>query len=158
MELEQLRAGFELRSPMSFSATITVTLSAPSRRIQVGHHHLVMPPARISLTLSPHSTLSFIASGRSSGLHPISSQSCCMKVRAGHPAFSRSCDGVHRRASLLSSSLLLQQCHACLVRLTSIVFVMGGRWPYSWCIVVCCLQDSQHACIVAVKLFLHPFS
>ena len=30
----------------------------------------------------------------------------------------------------MSSSLLFQQCPACLVRLTWIVFVMGGRWPY----------------------------
>ena len=42
--------------------------------------------------------------------------------------------GVHRSTSLLSSSLLLQQCPACLVRLNSIVFVMGGSWPYSWCL------------------------
>ena len=42
------------------------------------HHHLVVPPARISLTLSHHSSQFFIASGRSSGLHPVSSQSCCM--------------------------------------------------------------------------------
>ena len=39
--------------------------------------------------------------------------------------------GVHRSSSLTSSSLLLQQCPACLVRLTCIVFVMGGKWPYS---------------------------
>ena len=39
-----------------------------------------------SLTTSP---LSFIPSGRSSGLHPVSSHSCCMYVRAGRPAFSR---------------------------------------------------------------------
>ena len=43
--------------------------------------------------------------------------------------------------SFMSSSLLLQQCPACLVRLTLIVFVMGGEWPYSWCFVGCCLQD-----------------
>ena len=43
--------------------------------------------------------------------------------------------------SLMSSSLLLQQCPACLVCLTWIVFVMGGRWPYSWCFVGCCRQD-----------------
>ena len=42
------------------------------------HHHLVAPPARISLTLSRHSSLSFVTSGRSSGLHPVSTQSCCM--------------------------------------------------------------------------------
>ena len=42
------------------------------------HHHRVVPPARLSLTLSRHFSLSFIASGRSSGLHPVSSHSCCM--------------------------------------------------------------------------------
>ena len=43
--------------------------------------------------------------------------------------------GVHRSTSLMSSSLLLQQYPACLVRLTCIVFVMGGKCPYSWCLV-----------------------
>ena len=65
-----------------------------------------MPLARISLTLSRHFSLSFIASGRSSGLHPISSYSCCIYVRAGRPAFARPYAGVHRSTSLLSSSLL----------------------------------------------------
>ena len=37
--------------------------------------------------------------------------------------------------------MLLQQCLACLVRLTWIVFVIGGKWPYSWCLVGCCRQD-----------------
>ena len=41
------------------------------------HNHHVMPPARISLTLSHHVSQSFIVSGRFSGLHPVSSQSCC---------------------------------------------------------------------------------
>ena len=105
------------------------------------HHHHVVPLARISLTLSRHFSLSFIASGRSSGLHPVSSHSCCMYVRAGRPAFARPYVGVHRSRSLMSPSLLLQQCPACLVRLTWIVFVMGGRWPYSWCLVGCCRPD-----------------
>ena len=105
------------------------------------HHYHVVPHARISLTLTYHFSLSFIASGRSSGLHPVSSHSCWMYVRAGHPAFARPYVGVHRSTSLMSSSLLLQQWPACLVRLTWIVFVMGGRWPYSWCFVGCCLQD-----------------
>ena len=100
------------------------------------HHHHVVPPAWISLTLSRLFSLSFIASGRSSGLHPISSHSCCMYVRAGCPAFARPYVGVHRSTSLMSSSLLLQQCPACLVRLTWIVFEMGGKWPYSWCLVL----------------------
>ena len=71
--------------------------------------------------------LSFITSSRSSGLHPVSSHSCCMYVQAGRPALARPYVGVHRSASLMSSSLLPQQCPACLVRLTWIDFVMGGR-------------------------------
>ena len=46
--------------------------------INYHHHHLVMPSARISLTFSRHPSLSIIASGVSPGLHPVSSQSCCM--------------------------------------------------------------------------------
>ena len=86
------------------------------------HHHVV--------TLFHHFSLSFLASGRSSGLHPVSSYSCCMYVRAGRPAFARPYVGVHRSTLLMSSSLLQQQCPACLVCLTWIVVVMGGRWPY----------------------------
>ena len=41
----------------------------------------------------------------------------------------------------MSSSLLLQQCPACLARRTCIVFVMGGKCPYSWSLVGCCRQD-----------------
>ena len=105
------------------------------------YHHHVVPLARISLTLSRHFSQSFIASGRSSGLHPVSSHSCCMYVRAGRPAFAWPYVGVHSSTSLMSSSLLLQLCPAFLVRLTWIVFVMGGKWPYSWCLVGCCRQD-----------------
>ena len=86
------------------------------------HHHHIVLAARISLTLSRHSSLSFIALGRSSGQQPVSSHSCWMYVRAGRPAFARPCVGIHKSTSLMSSSLLLQQCPACLVRLTWIVF------------------------------------
>ena len=115
------------------------------------HDHHDVQLARISLTLSLHVSLSFIASGRSSGLHPVSSHSCCMYVRAGHPAFDWPYAGVHRSTSLTMSSLLLQQCPACLVRLTWIVFVIGGRWPYSWRLVGCCCQDQfSIACNILV--------
>ena len=46
--------------------------------------------------------------------------------------------------------------------------MMGGRWPYSWCLVGCCLQDLfKIACVGTVKLFsilflrvyvVHPYS
>ena len=49
--------------------------------------------------------------------------------------FARPYVGVHRSISFMNSSLLLLQFSACLVRLTWIVFVMEGRWPYSWCLV-----------------------
>ena len=58
---------------------------------------------------------------------------------------------------VMSSSLFFQQCPAYLVRLTWIVFVMGGKWPYSCCFVGC-WYCSQHSCVIAVKLFLHTFS
>ena len=116
-------------------------LAVVRKRFFKGTHHDIALVARISLALSRHSSLSFIALGRSSGQHPVSSHSCWMYVRAGRPAFARPCVGIHKSTSLMSSSLLLQQCPACLVRLTWIVFVIGGRWPYSWCLVGCCCQD-----------------
>ena len=76
-----------------------------------------------------------------SGLHCISSHSCCMYVQAGRPAFARHYVWVHRGTSLMNSSLIPQQCAACLVHLAWIVFVMRGRWSYSWCLVGCCRQN-----------------
>ena len=71
----------------------------------ISHHHYVVPQARIPLTLSRHFSLSFIASGKSSGLHSVSSHSCCMYFRTGRPVFARPFVGVHRRTSLMSSWL-----------------------------------------------------
>ena len=73
----------------------------------IHQHPHVVPLARISLTLSRHFSLSFIAFGRSSVLHPVSSHSCWMYVRAGRLAFARPYVGVHKSTSLMSSSLLL---------------------------------------------------
>ena len=74
-----------------------------------------------------------------------------MYVRAGRPTFARPYaggGGVHRSKSLRSSSLQR------LVRLTCIVFMMGGKWPYSWCLVGCCRQDlfniALNICVIAV--------
>ena len=129
-----------LRNRSKRVRTSVVLLRSLADKYPKERYHHVVPPARISLTLSRHSSLSFIASGSSSGLHPVSSQSCCMYVRAGRPAFVRPYEGVYWSTSLMSSSLLLQQCPTCLVRLTWIVFVMGGKWPYSWCFEGCCLH------------------
>ena len=71
-------------------------------------------------------------------IYPVSTQSCCIYILASRPAFARPCEGIHRRMSLLNSSLLLQQWSACLVRL---LFVMGSKWSYNCCFVRCCLQE-----------------
>ena len=71
------------------------------------NYNNVVSPARISLTLSRHFSQSFIASCRSSELHPVSSHNCCMYVPAGRPAFNWPYVGVHRSTSLMRSSLLL---------------------------------------------------
>ena len=134
---------FTYLSLSQFFFYVYISSLSPSLSIYIyhHHHHHIALVARISLTLSRHSSLSFIGLGRSSGQHPVSSHSCWMYVRVGRPAFARPCVGIHKSTSLMSSSLLLQQCPACLVRLTWIVFVIGGRWPYSWCLVGCCRQD-----------------
>ncbi len=125
----------------------------PSYIYDDDHHHHVMPLARISQTLSRHFSLSFSASGRSSGLYSVSSYSCFMYVRAGRPAFARLYAGVHRSTLLMRSSLLLQQCPACLVRLTWIVFVMRGRWPYSWCLMGCYSRDLFYIALTILIVF-----
>ena len=48
-----------------------------------------------------------------------------------------SCEGLHKRTSVRSSFLLLQQCPTCVVRLI-LRWVVGGRIT---CFVGCCLQD-----------------
>ena len=95
------------------------------------HHHHVMLQVRISLTLFRHFSLSFIAFWQVFRAISRISYSCCMYVRAGRPIFAWPYAGVHRSTSLMSSSLFLQQYPACLVRLTCIVFVTEGSWPYS---------------------------
>ena len=89
--------------PNTFKMVLNATLLNTQHcevRIKDHHHHHIVLVARISLTLSRHSSLSFIALGRSSGQHPVSSHSCWMYVRAGRPAFARPCVGVHKSTSL----------------------------------------------------------
>ena len=142
-------------------STFLLKLSTYAKLIFLNHHHHVVPPARIFLTLSRHFSRLFIASGRSSGLHPVSSHRCYMYVRAGRPAFAWPYVRVHKSISLMSSSLLLQQCPAYLVRLGWIVFVIGGRWPYSWCLVGCCRQDlfkiARRIIYIYIYIYIYDF-
>ena len=95
------------------------------RSYNIYHHHHVTLVARISLTLSRHSSLSFIALGRSSGQHPVSSHSCWMYVRAGRPAFARPCVGVHKSTSLLSINIYIYVCVCvcvCIINFTLYIY------------------------------------
>ena len=96
---------------------------------------LATPPYRSSLLAGPHCYTPY--------LHRV----------------SWPCEEVHRSTSLMSLSLLLQQCPACMVRLTWIVFMMGGSWPYSYCFVGEYLQDLFNiACSILVQLLSSFFS
>ena len=102
------------------------------------YYHHVMDSSRTFLTISPHSSLSSITPERFSRLYP---ENCCISVLAGRSAFVRPCEGVYRSMSRMSPSLLLQQCPTCVVHLTGVVFLMGGRWLYSCSFAGSCLQD-----------------
>ena len=104
------------------------------------HHHYVMPLAWISCSslATPSYRSSLLAVPQGYIPYPHRDAVCRFElVILLWFSCMRGSIGEHH----MSSSLLLQQCPACLVRLTLIVFVMGGRWPYSWCFVGCCLQD-----------------
>ena len=141
-----------IKSSANWADHLNDSLTQYRRRQSLYSHknHHVAPLARISLTLSRYPSLSSIASAGSSELPPVSTQSCCMYDLTDHPAFDRPCEGVHRSRSLMSSSLLLQQCPACLVRLILIVFVMGGRTAAAL------LGNAPRTC--SILLAAYPFS
>ena len=93
--------------------------------IHIYHHHHVTLSARIFLTLSRHTSLSSIAFSRSLGLHPVSAQSClCSSMWRGPQEYII--------YELVPTSPAVSCVSGCLIL---IVFVMGGRWPYSSCFV-----------------------
>ena len=139
MKYNQLRPGIELVSPWQSSTRIALTPQGTPQTMSSSSScraaSTAIPDPLSSLFLIVHHLWQvFRATSR---IHT----ELLMYVRAGRPAFARPYVGVHWSTSLMSLPLLLQQCPACLVRLTWIVFVMGGRCPYSWCLVGCCCQD-----------------
>ena len=128
--------------------------------------------ARISVNLSRHSSLSSIASGRSSRLHHVSVQRYCRKVIVIRPTLTRPCEWGNRRTQLINTSLLLQQRPACLIRLIWMVLEMVGWWSYSCCFVGYWFQDlfniarsilvkfsSSHFSIRPVSVYVvHPYN
>ena len=101
----------------------------------------------------PHPSLSSIASDRSSRSHSVSAQNCCMKFLAVHTALSRPCEGDPLEYVIYD---IVPTSPVCLVYLTWIVFVMGGKWLYSCCFVGCC---SRTFCILlsAFLIYIYVF-
>ena len=62
-------------------------------------------------------------------------------IFAGRPTLVCPYVGVHRRMSLIISSLLPQQCPTCLIRLKLMDYGMGNKKLYNCCFVRCCFQD-----------------
>ena len=114
-----------LRYPLSLSLSLSLSHTHIDMYIDIRTHthryvyththihiyiyHHVVPLARISLTLSRHFSLSFFASGSSSGLHPVSSHSCSMYVLAGRPAFAQPYVGAHRSTSLVNIYIYIER-------------------------------------------------
>ena len=84
------------------------------------HHQEGVLTAWIPLSLFRHSSLSAIVLSKSSRRHPESMYWISM--------------------SLMSSSLLHQQCSSGLARLSWIVWEMSAKWPYNCYFVGCCFQ------------------
>ena len=66
-----------VKAPLKLLFQYHISYNVPHYKI-IEHHHHVMLPAWISLTLSCHLFLSSIAPGRSSRLYAVSAQSCCI--------------------------------------------------------------------------------
>ena len=121
------------------------------------HHHQAALLARVFLTLS----LSIRPHHPSLPASPLNSILCLSRAIvdfAGRPALAPSYEGVHGRTSLVSSSLFLQQCPACLIRLTWMVLVMGGQWLNSCYFVGCCFQDLFNIARSILEQFPSSFS
>ena len=102
--LGMTRPGIEPRCPWPLVNTLPTWSMTQLQTLCHHYHHHVVLLAWISLVLSRNFFLSFIASGRSSGQHPVSSHSCWVYVRAGRPAFARPYVGFHRSISLVAAS------------------------------------------------------
>ena len=64
--------------------------------------------------------------------------------------------GVHWKMSLMSLSLLYQQCPACHTHISGMVYEIRGKWQYMCCFVGCCFLDlfkMQHSYAVSIKFF-----
>ena len=140
--------------PLSVSLTLPTTQSISSLPRLIyshhHHHHHVTLPARISLNplLPPvsivhHSREVFEATTclGTELLYIGSSWSSCLSS-----SMWRVPQEYVTNVFVLTSPAL----PPCLVHLTLIVFMMGGRWPYNYCFVGCYIYIYIHDCIIII--------
>ena len=96
---------FRVNVNYHYSLLVRYSLLSPTYTLP---YHIEL--ARHSMTHFLYSSLSPIAVFSSSVVHPLSSLSCAVYVFCVCPDFCCQCNGSHRSTSLISSSLLRQQC------------------------------------------------
>ena len=74
-------------------------------------------------------------------LHTVSTKNWYMSVFTGQLILGCPCVGIYRKILLMISSLLNQQCPACLVHLTWRVCEIEGKWQYNCFFMECCFKD-----------------
>ena len=165
VKCNQFRAGFEFVSPGSFPTMITITPWVPPHQALFmyfsylhfifwyiyiyiyiyiythTHIYIVIIKSHLLHRVPWLSLSTSIPPGRFSRLQLVSAQSWCEYVFASWLTLAYSYARVHKKISLMSSSLLLHQCLTCLFHLTWIVYEMRGKWLYSCCFVWCRFQD-----------------
>ena len=108
--------------------------------------------------LSRHPSLSFITLDESNRRHPLSAQSCWMKIFAGWPTLAGPCVGVQRRPFILTSPAVSN--------MFCLPFLVGSRdgWQVAVQLLFCRLllpefvqNRRQHPWVVAINFFLLAF-
>ena len=127
------------------------------------HHHHDALSAWIFLTLSRYPSLSDIAFGRSSGLHPVSALSCCMYVC---PSLTSSlCSSLRKgpREYITYEFVPTSPAVSCMSGSSNFDSFRDG-WLVTVQLLFCGVLSpglvpycSQHYRVVAVKLLLHTF-
>ena len=106
-------------------------------------------------TLSRYLSMTIIAFDKSSWRHQMSVQSWHMKVFTGRQV--KRIRSQKKRMLLTSLTFLLQYCSSHLAPLTWINYEIGGKWPYSCCLVGYFFQDLFKTACSILMYFLSSF-
>ena len=97
------------------------------------HYHRHVDSTESLDSLSPRPYRSSLLAGPLDCIRCPHRADLCKSLLVGH----RPCVRVHKRTSLMSLSLLVQQWAACHFRLIRMVCEMAGMWSYNYCFLEC---------------------